>query len=245
MSYTFLTLVIIWFVTIFTVQPGKNDINRQSNDSTLTIPFERTFRNLDDQRPSGGEALESFNFCGCGWPQHMLVPKGTKEGFRMDMFVMISDFAGDEVRIFNSFWPLLFIFNKLQTSHFYVYRFSRLNLLGVRMLQVSADCVIANIRTLVLWASHSIVAHVPVSKHWHNSLLLTWQLRRLRYDSLIQWGRGLAPLSDYLPDLYKNAILPQLFDTDTTETTAVPGQWLILFTFYELLMNINKWYLWK
>jgi tyrosinase len=29
--------------------------------------------------------------CGCGWPDHMLIPKGTSEGFRMELFVMISD----------------------------------------------------------------------------------------------------------------------------------------------------------
>ncbi|XP_066594189.1 phenoloxidase 1 [Prorops nasuta] len=83
----------------FTVnlRPGQNTIERKSSESSVTIPFERTFRNLDENRPIGGDTLEQFNFCGCGWPQHMLVPKGSKEGFPMDLFVMISDYSGDAV----------------------------------------------------------------------------------------------------------------------------------------------------
>ncbi|XP_076671843.1 phenoloxidase 1-like [Andrena cerasifolii] len=80
------------------LQAGKNTIERKSTESSVTIPFERTFRNLDENRPIGGDALDQFNFCGCGWPQHMLVPKGNKEGFPMDLFIMISDYNGDVVQ---------------------------------------------------------------------------------------------------------------------------------------------------
>lgn len=81
-----------------TLRPGENKIERNSTQSSVTIPFERTFRNLEDQnRPGGGPALEQFNLCGCGWPQHMLVPKGNKGGFSMDLFVMVSDIQGDEI----------------------------------------------------------------------------------------------------------------------------------------------------
>lgn len=80
------------------MKPGENKIERNSTQSTVTIPFERTFRNIDDQnRPSGGQALEQFNLCGCGWPQHMLIPKGNKGGFPMDLFVMVSNIQADEV----------------------------------------------------------------------------------------------------------------------------------------------------
>ncbi|XP_015593471.1 phenoloxidase 1 [Cephus cinctus] len=81
-----------------TLNPGSNNVDRKSTDSSVTIPFERTFRNLEDSRPVGGDALEQFNLCGCGWPQHMLAPKGSKEGFPMDLFVMISDYRGDVVQ---------------------------------------------------------------------------------------------------------------------------------------------------
>lgn len=82
------------------VKPGANTIERKSTDSSVTIPFERTFRNLDENRPISGDNLEQFNFCGCGWPQHMLVPKGKEEGFPMDLFIMISDYTGDAVSTF-------------------------------------------------------------------------------------------------------------------------------------------------
>ncbi|XP_049822107.1 phenoloxidase 1-like [Aethina tumida] len=83
----------------FTVnlKQGRNTITRSSTQSSVTIPFERTFRNLDNNRPTGGDALAQFNFCGCGWPAHMLIPKGKPEGFPCELFVMISDIAGDRV----------------------------------------------------------------------------------------------------------------------------------------------------
>lgn len=81
------------------VQPGRNTIEQKSTKSSVTIPFERTFRNLDENRPTGGDNLERFDFCGCGWPQHMLVPKGNKEGFAMELFVMVSDYKDDRVCI--------------------------------------------------------------------------------------------------------------------------------------------------
>ena len=72
-------------------------MTRNSTESSVTIPFERTFRNLDLNRPVGGDELAQFNFCGCGWPQHMLIPKGTPEGFICQLFVMVSDFNRDKV----------------------------------------------------------------------------------------------------------------------------------------------------
>lgn len=90
---------LFWFylISYFLVVPGQNVINQASTESSLTIPFERTFRNVDLNRPSGGAALDQFNFCGCGWPQHLLVPKGTPEGYPCVMFVMISNIADDRV----------------------------------------------------------------------------------------------------------------------------------------------------
>lgn len=64
----------------------------------MTIPFERTFRNLDQSRPNAGTPeAASFDFCGCGWPQHMLVPKGLPEGLQCQLFVMISNYEGDRI----------------------------------------------------------------------------------------------------------------------------------------------------
>uniref|UniRef100_A0A1B6MSZ9 Tyrosinase copper-binding domain-containing protein n=1 Tax=Graphocephala atropunctata TaxID=36148 RepID=A0A1B6MSZ9_9HEMI len=80
-----------------TLRSGNNPIERKSRESSVIIPFERTFRNLEAGRPSTGGELEEFNFCGCGWPEHMLIPRGTSAGLICQMFVMISDFEGDRV----------------------------------------------------------------------------------------------------------------------------------------------------
>lgn len=80
------------------MNPGQNTIRRRSTESTITIPFERTFRNLDANRPADNTTdSETFNFCGCGWPQHMLVPKGTPEGLRCQLFVMVSNYEDDRI----------------------------------------------------------------------------------------------------------------------------------------------------
>ncbi|XP_072934537.1 phenoloxidase subunit 2-like [Epargyreus clarus] len=77
------------------LKKGKNTITRTSEESELTIPFEQTFRNL---RAEGGQLpSEAYNFCGCGWPQHMLVPRGTEVGAPYQLFVMLSDYEQDKI----------------------------------------------------------------------------------------------------------------------------------------------------
>uniref|UniRef100_A0A1B0DD67 Hemocyanin C-terminal domain-containing protein n=1 Tax=Phlebotomus papatasi TaxID=29031 RepID=A0A1B0DD67_PHLPP len=79
-------------------RPGANTIRRRSTESNVTIPFERTFRDLDANRPSVGTSAEAqFNFCGCGWPQHMLIPKGLPEGLRCELFVMLTNYEEDRI----------------------------------------------------------------------------------------------------------------------------------------------------
>ncbi|CAD7091974.1 unnamed protein product [Hermetia illucens] len=83
---------------VVSLRPGQNTVRRRSTESTVTIPFERTFRNLDQNRPAAGTAEEAqFNFCGCGWPNHMLIPKGRPEGLRCQLFVMVSNYEDDRV----------------------------------------------------------------------------------------------------------------------------------------------------
>ncbi|CAH2007165.1 unnamed protein product [Acanthoscelides obtectus] len=79
------------------LKQGRNTITRSSSQSSVTIPFERTFRDLDANRPTGRDSLAQFNFCGCGWPAHMLVPMGNAEGMKCQLFVMISDYQNDRV----------------------------------------------------------------------------------------------------------------------------------------------------
>ncbi|CAH0402813.1 unnamed protein product [Chilo suppressalis] len=77
---------------------GQNMITRQSSESTFTIPFEQTFRDLSIQGQDPRRTdLAAFNFCGCGWPQHMLVPKGTEPGMPFVLFVMLSNYDLDAI----------------------------------------------------------------------------------------------------------------------------------------------------
>ncbi|XP_055374476.1 phenoloxidase 2-like [Condylostylus longicornis] len=80
------------------LHPGENTIKRRSNESDLTTNFENTFRNLSEARSGDGgpEELEE-NFCGCGWPDHLLVPKGNEKGFQCELFVFISNYDDDKI----------------------------------------------------------------------------------------------------------------------------------------------------
>uniref|UniRef100_A0A182NH37 Tyrosinase copper-binding domain-containing protein n=1 Tax=Anopheles dirus TaxID=7168 RepID=A0A182NH37_9DIPT len=81
-----------------TLNPGMNTIVRRSDQSSVTIPYERTFRAIGTKStPTQTDQLAQFRFCGCGWPQHMLVPKGSPEGVQFDLFAMVSDYAEDSV----------------------------------------------------------------------------------------------------------------------------------------------------
>lgn len=53
------------------VTPGQNTILRQSTESSVTIPFERTFLDVDEKHQNEDEE-EQFNFCGCGWSNYLL-----------------------------------------------------------------------------------------------------------------------------------------------------------------------------
>lgn len=82
------------------VKRGRNEIVRRSTESSVTIPHEITYRNQGSNRPAANsEAAQTFNFCGCGWPQNMLIPKGSSDGFQSQLFVMVSNGEIDQVYI--------------------------------------------------------------------------------------------------------------------------------------------------
>nr|AAL37426.1 prophenol oxidase [Aedes aegypti] len=87
-----------WMIELdkFTVNlnPGENNVVRRSEQSSVTIPYERTFRNI---AMSNQPESDQFRFCNCGWPSHMLLPKGTPQGQQYDLFVMVSNFNSDTV----------------------------------------------------------------------------------------------------------------------------------------------------
>uniref|UniRef100_A0A6A7FNP2 Phenoloxidase 2-like n=1 Tax=Hirondellea gigas TaxID=1518452 RepID=A0A6A7FNP2_9CRUS len=88
---------------VFTLKPGANHIKRPSSQSSVAITGELTFRELEtgirggipaSERPPG--ELEE-DFCGCGWPQHLLVPRGRPEGMDFQIFVMMTDYEEDRM----------------------------------------------------------------------------------------------------------------------------------------------------
>jgi len=44
--------------------------------------------------PDNGGQTE---YCGCGWPEHLYLPKGTLQGMEFDLFAMITSFDQDQV----------------------------------------------------------------------------------------------------------------------------------------------------
>lgn len=73
---------------------GKNTITRKSSDSSVTVSHTPSFEQLQS-----GEGVDenTTEFCSCGWPEHLLVPRGTYKGMDFQLFVMLTDYAEDHV----------------------------------------------------------------------------------------------------------------------------------------------------
>lgn len=75
--------------------PGTTRITRSSTSSSVTIPYEQTYRDLTNV---SSEKQRETRYCGCGWPHNLLIPKGTANGYPCELFVMISNYDDDKVR---------------------------------------------------------------------------------------------------------------------------------------------------
>ncbi|KAK7591057.1 hypothetical protein V9T40_002670 [Parthenolecanium corni] len=75
---------------VVTLQKGLNPIKRRSEESSVTIPFDQLFS--PDMKGN-----ENDDFCKCGWPDYLLIPKGHTQGLPADLFVMVSDAEKDFV----------------------------------------------------------------------------------------------------------------------------------------------------
>lgn len=155
--------MLYFHVSLFLVNAGMNTIRRRSDESSVTIPFERTFRNLDINRPVANSPDElEFNFCGCGWPQHMLIPKGKPEGFPCQLFAMVSDYQKDYVNVFNLLINGYRFFFNISLCFRWI---KILWAVAVTLLPI-VECVIVCIPIVVRWATPSIVCPVKVSRIW-------------------------------------------------------------------------------
>jgi len=70
----------------FSVTTGGNTIVRQSTASTLTVTPNQKLQELN------GDQSRSTVYCGCGWPDYLLLPKGKPGpcGMIYDVFAMIT-----------------------------------------------------------------------------------------------------------------------------------------------------------
>nr|CAZ66719.1 hemocyanin subunit 5b [Pandinus imperator] len=76
----------------YDLHPGRNLIERSSHDSSVIVHKEKTFAELVSHHDE--HAGES---CNCGWPEHLLVPKGHVNGMPFHLFVILTDLAHDLV----------------------------------------------------------------------------------------------------------------------------------------------------
>ncbi|CAG8726493.1 2962_t:CDS:2 [Cetraspora pellucida] len=93
-----------------TLKPNEKAVFSQNCDESVVIrkPAQKTSDEMDKTAItitkreetgglSGDKEAEAF-FCDCGWPFNLLLPRGTKQGFKYKLFVMITDGAKDTVK---------------------------------------------------------------------------------------------------------------------------------------------------
>ncbi|NP_001301077.1 hemocyanin F chain-like [Limulus polyphemus] len=76
------------------IHKGHNTIVRNSTESSVTVSKIHTFNEL---KAGVGVDEKNTEYCSCGWPQHMLVPRGNEKGMDFQLFVMVTDWEGDHV----------------------------------------------------------------------------------------------------------------------------------------------------
>ncbi|ODM97026.1 Hemocyanin E chain, partial [Orchesella cincta] len=72
---------------------GRNIITRNSRDNSLTKPWSRSLKDYERGPDPSGAA----DYCGCGFPTHLFIPKGNTKGMAFDLFVMVTNFDEDYV----------------------------------------------------------------------------------------------------------------------------------------------------
>jgi len=71
-----------------------NTITRRSIDSSLTSPWPRSIQQVRADIVNGNTANVN---CECGFPHHLLLPRGTPGGMVFDVFVHITDASVDYI----------------------------------------------------------------------------------------------------------------------------------------------------
>ncbi|XP_054706209.1 hemocyanin G chain-like [Uloborus diversus] len=71
--------------------PGKNTLSRNAIESAVTLAHTFTF----DELQAGKGSQNASEYCSCGWPENMLIPRGTHKGMDFELFVMLTDYTVD------------------------------------------------------------------------------------------------------------------------------------------------------
>ncbi|CAL1268011.1 unnamed protein product [Larinioides sclopetarius] len=76
------------------LKPGQNIIERRSIDSSVTLSKQKTLKEL--LRGEGADR-RGDEYCSCGWPDHLLVPKGDEAGLDFHLFAIFTNYFEDTV----------------------------------------------------------------------------------------------------------------------------------------------------
>ncbi len=63
----------------------------------VILPSEQPQRPGQNDTPDEVEQAEGANYCSCGWPYSLLVPRGTEEGMPFRLAVVCTDWSFDQV----------------------------------------------------------------------------------------------------------------------------------------------------
>ena len=76
---------------------GTNAISRSSTLSSVIKPLDLTIDQLETRTTTGDgtSSCQPDRYCECGWPQNMLLPRGTAAGMSFDLFVMVTNWESD------------------------------------------------------------------------------------------------------------------------------------------------------
>ncbi|KAI5726965.1 hypothetical protein M8J76_011895 [Diaphorina citri] len=83
---------------------GQSTLVRPAEDSVVTVKFDEVFRSLATGKFSMLDPEES-DFCACGWPDYYLLPRGTLEGMKFQIFAMLSQEKGKWGEYTTTFTP--------------------------------------------------------------------------------------------------------------------------------------------
>jgi hypothetical protein len=83
----------------YTLQPSTRTVifRRADQSSVIKKPVVRPPGSQDHPQETGDPAEDDLNYCNCGWPYNLLLPRGTHQGMGFRLQVMLTDWQIDRV----------------------------------------------------------------------------------------------------------------------------------------------------